>query len=134
MLMARTCLTRVSLLPSCSQLYASLPINLPSWDTPRRTTDDILSIVATLARGVHVVSMSNKMVHSTSSSSLPQPSQIFTVRSISWIINTDGVRELLEPVQINSVPITPTPTTVDPILKPPMRSPSSTTRRPLPRY
>ena len=43
MLMARTCLTHVSLLPSCSRLHAPLPINLPSWDTPWRTVDDILS-------------------------------------------------------------------------------------------
>ena len=33
----------MSLLPCCSRLHASLPINLPSWDTPRRTVDDILS-------------------------------------------------------------------------------------------
>ena len=45
MLTARTCLTHVCLLPSCSQLHASLPINLPSWDTPQRTADDILSTV-----------------------------------------------------------------------------------------
>ena len=53
---------------------------------------------------------------------------------ISWIINADGVGELLEPVQIDSTPITPAPTTADPISKLPPRSPSSTTRRPLPRY
>ena len=47
-LTARTCLTLVSLLPSCSRLHASLPINLPSWDTPRRTIDDILSTVGML--------------------------------------------------------------------------------------
>ena len=43
--MAWTYLTRVSLLPSCSWSYASLSINLPSWDTPRMTVDDILSTV-----------------------------------------------------------------------------------------
>ena len=43
--MAWTCLTHVSLLPSCSWSHASLSINLPSWDTPRRTADDILSTV-----------------------------------------------------------------------------------------
>jgi len=41
----------VSLLPSCSWLHASLPINLPSWDTPRRTADDILS---TSTHGSHL--------------------------------------------------------------------------------
>ena len=37
-------------------------------------------------------------------------------------------------MQIDSAPITPTPATVDPISEPPPRSPSSITRRPLPRY
>ena len=66
--------------------------------------------------------------------SLPQPGQIFTVGSISWIINADGVGELIEPVQINTAPITPTPATADPISKPPPRSSSPIIRRPLPRY
>ena len=78
--------------------------------------------------------MSNKMVHFVGSSSLPQPGQIFMVGSISWIINADGVGELIEPVQINAVPITPTPTTADLISEPPLRSSSSTIRRPLPCY
>ena len=56
------------------------------------------------------------------------------VGSISWIINADGVGELIEPVQINTAPITPTPATVDPISKPLPRSSSPTTHRPLPRY
>ena len=85
-------------------------------------------------RGVHAVSISNKMIRSTGSLSLPQPDQIFMVRSISWIINADGVGELIEPVQIDFASITPTPVTVDPISKLPPRSPSSTTRRSLPRY
>ena len=134
MLTAQTCLTLLSLLPFCSRLHASLPINLPLWDTPRRTASDILSIVGVLDRGVHAVSISNKMVCFVGSLSLPRHGQIFTVGSISWIINADRVRELIEPVQIDSAPITPTPVTADLILKPPPRSPSSTTRRPLPRY
>ena len=83
---------------------------------------------------MHAISMSNKMVRFAGSSSLPQPGQIFTVGSISWIINTDGVRELIEPVQIDSAPITPTPATTNPISEPPPRSPSSTTCHLLPRY
>ena len=47
------------------------------------------------------------MVFSASSSSRPRPGQIFTVGSISWIINADGTGELLEPVQIQSAPIIP---------------------------
>ena len=83
MLTAQTYLTHMSLLPSCSRLHASLPINLPSWDTPQRTADDILSIVGALGRGVCAVSMSNKMVCFVGSSSSLQPDQIFTVGSIS---------------------------------------------------
>ena len=56
------------------------------------------------------------------------------VGSISWIINADRVRELLEPVQIRSAPTTSTPATADPILEPLPRSSSSTTRRSLPCY
>ena len=122
MLTAQTCLTHVSLLPSCSRLHASLPINLPSWDTPRRTADDIMSTVGASGRGVRAVSLSNKMAFSVGSLSLPWPGQIFTVRSISWIINADEVGELLEPVQIGSAPITPAPATADSISKPPPRS------------
>ena len=80
------------------------------------------------------VSLSNKMVFSVGSSSLPQPGQIFTVRSISWVINADRVGELLEPGQIGSAPTTPAPATVDLISEPIPRSPSATIRRPLPRY
>ena len=122
------------MLPSCSQLHASMSINLPLWDTLRRIVDDILSTVGAPGRGVRAISISNKMVRSAGYSSLPQPDQIFTVGSISLIINADGVRELTEPVQINTAPITPTLATADPILEPPLRSPSSTIRCLLPRY
>ena len=83
---------------------------------------------------MRAVSISNKMVRSAGTLSLPQPGQIFTVGSISWIINANGVRELIEPVQINAAPITPTPVTADPISEPPPRLPSLTTHRPLPHY
>ena len=56
---------------------------------------------------MRAVFLSNKMAFSIGSSSLPQPGQIFTVGSISWIINADGVGELLEPAQIVSMPIIP---------------------------
>ena len=83
---------------------------------------------------MRVISMSNKMVRFAGSSSLPQPSQIFTVGSISWVINADRDGELIEPVQIDSAPVTPTPATVDPISELPLRWPSSTTRHLLPCY
>ena len=83
---------------------------------------------------MRAVSMSNKMVSFAGSSSLPQPSQIFTVGSISWIINADGVRELIEPVQIDTASVTPTPATADLISEPPLRLPSPTTHCPLPCY
>ena len=83
---------------------------------------------------MRVVSISNKMVRSVGSLSLPQPGQIFTVGSILWIINADGVGELIKPVQIDSAPITPTPATATLILEPPLRSSSSAICCPLPRY
>ena len=83
---------------------------------------------------MRAVSLSNKMAFLVGSSSLPPPGQIFTVGSISWVINADGVGELLEPVQIRSAPTTPAPATTDPILEPLPRSSSSTTRHSLPRY
>ena len=83
---------------------------------------------------MRAVSLSNKMVFSAGSSSLPQPGQIFTVGSITWVINADGVGELLEPVQIRSAPTTLAPATADPISEPLPGSTSSATRRSLPRY
>ena len=35
----------VSILSDATALHASLPINLPSWDNPRKTADDILSTI-----------------------------------------------------------------------------------------
>ena len=85
-------------------------------------------------RGLHVVSLLNKMVFSAGSSSLPQPGQIFMVGSITWVINADGVGELLESVQIRSAPTTLAPATVDPISEPLLGSTPSATRRSLPCY
>jgi len=78
--------------------------------------------------------MMNKMVRIAGSSSSPKLSQIFTVGSISWIINVDGDGEIIEPVQIDSTPTTPAPATADPISEPPPRSSSPTTHRLLPCY
>ena len=83
---------------------------------------------------MRAVSLSNKMAFSAGSSSLPQPGQIFTVGSITWVINADGVGELLEPVQIRSAPTTLAPAIADPISEPLPGSTSSVTRRSLPRY
>ena len=77
--------------------------------------------------------MMNKMVHFSSSSSSPKPGQIFMVRSITWVINVDGGGEIIEPMQIDSAPTTPTPAIADPISEPPPRSFSLTTHRLLPR-
>ena len=49
-------------------------------------------------------------------------------------MNADGDREIIELVQIDSTPITPTPATVDLISELPLRSSSPTTRCLLPRY
>ena len=83
---------------------------------------------------MRAVSLSNKMVFSAGSSSLPQPGQIFTVGSITWVINADGVGELLEPVQIGSAPTTLAPATANPISEPLPRSAPSATHRSLPCY
>ena len=55
------------------------------------------------------------------------------VGSIFWVINADGDGKLIELVQIDSTPITPTPATADLISEPPPRSLSPTIRLPLPR-
>ena len=68
------------------------------------------------------------------SSSLPQPGQIFTVGSITWVISADGVGELLEPVQICSAPTTLSSTAADPILELLPGSTPLATRRSLPCY
>ena len=83
---------------------------------------------------MRAVSSSNKMVFSAGSSSLPQPGQIFTVGSITWVINADGVGELLEPVQIGSALTTLAPATANPISEPIPRSAPSATHRSLPCY
>ena len=74
------------------------------------------------------------MVCFAGSLSSPKLGQIFMVGSISWIINADGVGELIEPVQIDSAPITLAPVTTDLISESPLRSSSPTICRPLPRY
>ena len=51
-----------------------------------------------------------------------------------WVINADGVGELLEPVQIHSAPTILAPTTTDPISEPLPGSSSSAAHRSLPRY
>ena len=75
---------------------------------------------------MRVVSMMNKMVQFLGSSSTPKPGQIFTVGSISWVINADGDGEIIELVQMdfastasevvftnNSPPAPPLPEEVD---------------------
>ena len=107
----------MSLLPSCSRLHASLPINLPSWDTPRRTTDDILSTGCACCFHVEQDGTFCRLF-------VPPIARLYLHR----------VGELIEPVQFDTTPITPTPATVDPILEPPPRSSSPIIHRPLPRY
>ena len=51
-----------------------------------------------------------------------------------WVINNDGVGELIGPVQIRSAPTTLAPATADPISEPLPGSTSSATHRSLPRY
>ena len=48
--------------------------------------------------GVHADSMANKMITFPSSMAFPELGQIFTVRSMTWIIGPDGNGEIVEAV------------------------------------
>jgi hypothetical protein len=48
----------------------------------------------------------------------PKPGQIFTVRSMTWVIGPDGNREIVEAVQDHPAPIALTSATTSPILVP----------------
>jgi len=49
---------------------------------------------------------------------LPKPGQTFTVGSMTWVIDADGVEEIMEAVQNHPTPIVPTSTTTSLILAP----------------
>ena len=53
--------------------------------------------------------MANQMVTFPSSMAFPEPGQIFTVESMTWVIGPDDNREIVEAVQDHPVLITPTP-------------------------
>ena len=53
--------------------------------------------------------MANQMVTFQSSMALPEPDQIFTVGSMTWVIGPGGNEEIMEPEQDHPAPITPTP-------------------------
>ena len=62
--------------------------------------------------------MANQMVIFSSSMALPKLGQIFTVRSVTWVIGPDGNGRIMEAVQDHPAPIVPTPTTTSPIPAP----------------
>ena len=100
------CIT-ISLLISCTSTT-----NLPSWDTPRWTTEHLLSTVGAPGRGV-------RLIHGELDG--PQINSAFS-SSISW--RSMSVHD------DDSSLATPAPTTADPISEPPPRSSSPTTHRP----
>ena len=68
--------------------------------------------------GVRANSMANQMATFPSSMAFPEPGQIFTVRSMTWIIGPDGNGEIVEAAQAYPAPIVSTPATTCPILAP----------------
>ena len=54
--------------------------------------------------------MDNQMVTFPSSMAFPEPGQIFTVGSMTWVIGPDGSGEIMEVVQDHPAPIVPTST------------------------
>ena len=59
--------------------------------------------------------MANQMVTFPSSMAFPEPGQIFTVGSMTWIIGPDGNGEIVEAVQDHPAPIALTLATTSPI-------------------
>ena len=59
-----------------------------------------------------------QMVTFPSSVAFSEPSQIFTVGSMTWVIGPDGNGEIVEAVQDHHAPIAPTPATTSPIPAP----------------
>ena len=100
-------------LGACITISLTSTTNLPSRDTPRWTTDDILSTVGVPVRGV-------RLIHGEPDG--PQTNSAFS-SSILW-------RSM--PVHDDDSSLaTLAPATVDPISEPPPRSPSPTTHGPL---
>ena len=68
--------------------------------------------------GVRAESMASQMVRFSSSMAFPEPGQIFTVGSMTWVIGLDGNGEIMEAVLDHPAPIAPTPAMTSPILAP----------------
>jgi hypothetical protein len=62
--------------------------------------------------------MESQMVRFPSSMILPEVGQTFMVESMTWVIGTDGVEEIMELVQNHPTPIVPTSTMTSLILAP----------------
>jgi len=73
--------------------------------------------VARQVGGVRAEFMAYQMVTFPSSMAFPELGQIFTVRSMTWVIGPDDNGEIVE-VQNHPAPIMPTPATTSPILAP----------------
>jgi hypothetical protein len=62
--------------------------------------------------------MASQMVRFPSSMAFPEPGQIFTVGSMTWVIGPDGNGEIVEAAQDHPTPIAPTFATTSPIPAP----------------
>jgi hypothetical protein len=83
--------------------------------------------------GYACCAMANRMVRSPSFFDSPAPGQIFTVGSITWIINPDGEGEIIELDQIGSVPTTRLSAPIYPVTQASARPSSTITCHTLPR-
>ena len=68
--------------------------------------------------GVRADSMVSQMVRFLSSMILPEPGQTFMIGSMTWVIDANGVDEIVEAGQNHTTPIVPTSTTTSPISAP----------------
>ena len=66
--------------------------------------------MARQVRGVRAEAMENQRVTFPSSMAPLDSGQIFTVGSMTWVIDLDGSREIMEVVQDHPTPIVPTST------------------------
>ena len=67
---------------------------------------------------MHAEFMANQMVTFPSSMAFPEPGQIFTVGSMTWVIGSADNGEIMGAVQDHPAPIAPTPATTSPIPTP----------------
>ena len=94
------------------------PIHLLPWAYPSVDSRTYFVDSGKPGRGVCAEFMAYQMVTFPSSMAFPEPGPIFMVGSMTWVINLDGNREIVEAVQDHPAPIAPTSATTSHILVP----------------